>query len=237
MSSQLNSRGTTTWEPQKNHWWYEAIIDWMIANPQGTLMECAAALQVHKQTITLIQASDVFQERYAEARQRLREKTHERIMERLGTIATKGLEIIEKRLDGEKVVPKSSLQTISDVTQKSLSALGYGQQKGGGVTIINQNQQVEVGASKQAVEEARKQIRRQQDGRRRLEIDVDVLDVQEVEGEKGQLDLFGQMVTEREETEGVTFAGRRIPRPEPVLESDPLANLYSDLEELQNDNE
>lgn len=142
--------------------WYEPLIDWMLANPDKKAYEAAAVFKKSVNYIYTVMASDVFKERYAERRAQITAELNDQILNRTARVAIKGLEIIENRLERQDV-SKIKLETLSDVTNSALQRLGYGMPRGTSVVVNNTNGTVvETGASRSAVEEARKEIRSNQ---------------------------------------------------------------------------
>lgn len=150
-------------KPARFHWWYESAIDWMLANPQGTLRECAKAMGCSENWFYTVAASDAFKARYEERRRELTNALNDSIANRLGRVAEKGLKIIETRLDSQETA-KLPTSLVVDMTDRVLSRMGWGVTGGGSNVTVNVQQNngqlVQEAASRQAIEEARAFIRR-----------------------------------------------------------------------------
>lgn len=114
----------TAWKPQKAMYWYDSIIDWIFANPGGSIKECAAALDRNPVTIGLIVRSDLFKARYAQRRAAFTEELDTRLIGKLAKVAETGLglmlDVMEKKRD---TIP---LPLLNDITKTAMDRLGYG---------------------------------------------------------------------------------------------------------------
>lgn len=143
-------------EPRQWAWWYDAIIDRMLANPTITKKELAEELGVSPQWVGAVTNSDMFKQKYDERRKRLGEALDQRIGDQLTQVASKSLELVYERLeqDSQKRIKFSDLKDLSDM---SLNRLGYGPSAQGNGQV---NVQVNVGgASREALQQAREGIR------------------------------------------------------------------------------
>lgn len=153
-------------EKQRWRWWYEAISDWMIANPGGKLGDCALALNKAQSTISMIVNSQLFKDYHAQRRQAFREQHDEAIVAKTTKVAELGLDLILERMTTKRdAIP---LGVVKDLTDSALSRLGYGTPKAGvpmpgGTTIINGGNVVQVSA--QDLAEARALVRSQEQQR------------------------------------------------------------------------
>jgi hypothetical protein len=138
-------------------WWYWALIDEMIANPELTKKELAARFKVSEVCIHLITTSDVFNAYLAERRAGNSKMLDEAIRLKLGKVADKTLEMIERVI--EKKQDSIPLDQLTSLADKTLERLGYGV-KGSGVTVNSSGPtQVVVPVSLQDLEAARRALR------------------------------------------------------------------------------
>lgn len=145
------------WQPQKMIWWYWALIDSMIANPEMTKKELAAQFKVSEVCIHLITTSDVFNAYLAERRAGNSKMLDEAIKLKLTKVADKTLEMIGKVLEKKQdAIPLSELTSLAD---KTLERLGYGVKGSGVVVNTTGNTQVVVPVSIQDLEAARRALR------------------------------------------------------------------------------
>lgn len=112
------------YEPRKIQWWWEAIIDTMLAHPEEDKREIAARLRVTPQTIYNITGTDMFQLRFSERREALNKTITEQIGVLTGKVAIRALETMYEKLSVEQR-DKVPLKALADITDKTLSHLGY----------------------------------------------------------------------------------------------------------------
>ena len=113
----------TTVEPQKVHWWYESIVDWMLANPQKTKKECAEFFNVSNVWLYTLMQSETFKAVYAKRRAEHNGLVSSSIIEKLGALTDVAAEklltrVIEK---GDDMTPG----LLKDITEMGLEKLGY----------------------------------------------------------------------------------------------------------------
>lgn len=123
--------------PKKWNWWYDRIIDWMIANPDKLLGECAHEMNVSQSWLSVITNSDMFQDAF-----KARSKEHSDVAligvrEKAFAAADMALDALNKRLETQApVLPVSTLLEITDVTMKRF---GYAADKTAPSPITNNN--------------------------------------------------------------------------------------------------
>jgi len=145
------------WQPQKMVWWYWAIIDEMIANPECTKKELAARFKVSEVCIHLITTSDVFNAYLSERRAGNSKMLDEAIRLKLQQTADRVLATIQTVIEKKKdAIPLDQLTSLAD---KTLERLGYGVRNAGMVVNATGNTQVVVPVSIQDLEAARKALR------------------------------------------------------------------------------
>lgn len=114
----------SAWQPQKFRYWYDGIIDELLANPQQTQKEIAAKLGKSPVTIGMIMNSDLFRMRYEQRRGEQSKKLTDAINGKLASVALKALDLTEQKLELQQTAPP--LDTLVDVADKALQRLGYG---------------------------------------------------------------------------------------------------------------
>lgn len=146
---------------KKYAYWYDNIIEWMLANPQGSLKDCAAALGRTPQTLYLVTNSDVFKLRYEQRRKEHFEGLSQGILLRTARVAEKSLALLEERL--EKNPEKITTSQILDTANSTLERLGYGAPAPAQTNIsVHSNPQVAVTVSADILSEARDRMRQVQ---------------------------------------------------------------------------
>jgi hypothetical protein len=148
------SKANYAWKPQKFRFWYDAIIDWMIANPGGTHKDCAEALDRSPGTINMIVASDMFKARWAERRGELNTMYSEAIMLKTGKVAVQALDALSDRLEqNPRGIPAG---VVADIAKQSMEALGFGAPK---VGQPMPTQEVHVHVGSDVLAQARERLR------------------------------------------------------------------------------
>lgn len=123
------SRANYKWKPKAFRFWYDNVIDWMLANPDGNLKQCAEAVGRHPQTIRMIVASDMFKARWAERRGELNGMYNDAILMKTSRVAIQALDALSDRLESNpRGIPAA---TVADIASKSMEALGFGAPKAG----------------------------------------------------------------------------------------------------------
>lgn len=114
-------------------WWYERVADWLIANPDKTLKECAIAFSCHVNTIYNIKASDSFK-LYFEARSKgVSFEVDSSMISGLTELPTKLAALADQALDlaaekMEKHGAEMGVQSVVAIADLALKKLGYGTQ-------------------------------------------------------------------------------------------------------------
>lgn len=114
---------TTSWQPAKLQFWYDGIIDIMIAQPGVKLVEIARQLNKTPVTIGLITRSDMFKLRYEERRKSLAAEMDARITSKLGKVAEAGLDLTLEMLETKR--GGIGVQNLKEITLGALDRLGY----------------------------------------------------------------------------------------------------------------
>lgn len=153
------------WQPQRMVWWYWAVIDEMVANPQVSKKDLATRFGVSYVCIQLVTTSDIFQHHYSE---RVKEKARgldTAINERLTKVALGALEHLGSALEKKRdTIPIKDLAAIAEM---SLQKLGYGVQTAAGITVNNNLGSTTVVApvSRSDLEAARANLRAVEQGK------------------------------------------------------------------------
>ncbi|MGH7473059.1 MAG: hypothetical protein ACREJW_03885 [Candidatus Methylomirabilales bacterium] len=142
--------------PKKFNWWYDAIIDWMLANPDKALVDCARDLGRHVEYVRIIVRSDLFQTKYQERRAELNARMNLAIIDRASRVGVRAMDImIERMEDTPERIPLDALVSMAD---KTLHHLGYGQPRAApGIQATQVNVNLSVG--REVLEEARRKMR------------------------------------------------------------------------------
>jgi hypothetical protein len=145
-------------------WWYSAIADELIANPDLSVAEIAKKLNRHPNTIGQIMKSDMFVEYYSRRKQAFHALHDHRIRSRMTDVATEGLDAILTTLKQKK--DQIPLRQLESITTSVLDRLGYGTQTAAPSVVVNQtvdNRQQSVvlpsGVTASDLEEARMALR------------------------------------------------------------------------------
>lgn len=109
---------------QRFRFWYDAIIDWMLMNPDKNLRDCAKALGRGEGTIYSITSSDIFKARLAQRRQDYNDQLAQGIGDAASGVALAALTEIRKRINENAA--KIPTVVLNDIANKSLERLGYG---------------------------------------------------------------------------------------------------------------
>lgn len=108
-------------ELQKLNFRHLGILDWLVANPQGSLTDCARALDYSLPWVSTVVNSDLFQAEFVKRRRGMELVQNNRIANRLSAVAEKGLKQMEDTLATGMAPPKA----VHDYTSAALKALGY----------------------------------------------------------------------------------------------------------------
>lgn len=144
-------------------WWYDGIIDWMIANPGAKLYECAEHFQKAQSTISLIVNSDAFKMRLAERRKEFEAVHDAAIIGKTTEVALRALDVMLDQLDKKR--DKIPLKDANEIANTALKRLGYGEKPGTTVNIGQGAGATVVQVSRETLEASRRQIRQVQDQR------------------------------------------------------------------------
>jgi hypothetical protein len=140
-------------------WWYPAIADWMIRNPGGTIKDCAAELNRHPNTISMIAGTDMFREYMAQRREEWRQHHDFALISKVTKVAEAGLDVLLEKLEKKK--DQIPMQLVTEVAMSALDRLGYGPRREPAVAVnVQQNDnRVVVAVDANALAEAREAMR------------------------------------------------------------------------------
>lgn len=132
---------------------HEAILRWMLCNPDKKLADCARELNYTQAWLSIIIHSDMFQSRLRSMQERFNDETLISLREKLNGIAHASLDKL-----ADNIELSDDPKFLLDVTERTLSRLGYGTQKGTTVNLINntQNNVVMSPVSPDVLQEARR---------------------------------------------------------------------------------
>lgn len=153
--------GSTLWQPTKMMFWYDHIIDDMLAHPDASDgKDIAARLGRSPVTINLVIRSDLFKARYQQRRQAFNEDLNNRIQGKLLKVADAALDHTLTALETKRdAVP---LPILTDIADKALTRLGYGVKPAGPSVQVNVQQnggpQVVAPVSADALRAARQNL-------------------------------------------------------------------------------
>lgn len=126
---------------------YEAIIDYMLANPQMTRQEIAETLGYTQAWFSTLTHSDAFLARYEERRLEFAGELKEKTARKIYDVANAAAERVLERLEGDECPGNFALDAMTG----SLRSLGFGAPTGrGGVQV---NTQVNVPQSAYTAED------------------------------------------------------------------------------------
>src|SRR5690349_4593533 len=110
-------------EPQKVHWWYESIVDWMLQNPHKTKKECADFFNVSQVWLYTLLQSETFKALYSQRRAAHNGLVSATIIEKMNALTDVAAEKLLTRVieTGDSMTPA----LLKDITEMGLEKLGY----------------------------------------------------------------------------------------------------------------
>lgn len=153
-------------------WWYDAIADWMIANPDGKLYDCAKELNRGAATISSIINTDMFKAHLAARKAAWTEKHDDALLARTRRLANLGLDILADHLEKKRdAVP---MKQLTEVTMSALDRLGYSPAKAPVTNVqVNSSGATQVNfpsVTPLQLEEARAALRKAEEKKRDADI-------------------------------------------------------------------
>lgn len=114
---------------------HDAIIDWLITNPDKDYGDCAIKFGYTRAWLSTIVNSDAFKAEYTRRRNELNSRLADGIMTKAAENALKALDRIGDILDDEETDPR----LIVDAGDKLLHRLGYAPSRGVSVNLQQNN--------------------------------------------------------------------------------------------------
>lgn len=114
-----------TVHPQKENWWYASVVDWMLANPDKTKRDCAAAFNVTPQWIYVLSQSDVFKTLLAARRREHNQMVSGTIVEKLEGFTEMVLDTMTEKWVAADIANAITMGFAKDTLDMTLSKLGY----------------------------------------------------------------------------------------------------------------
>lgn len=99
---------------------HEAILDWLLANPEADYGDCAQFFGISVSWMSIVVRSDLFQAELRRRRAAMEELQHHRTADRLHGILNKSLDATERALDSGTADGKF----VTSTTELALKALG-----------------------------------------------------------------------------------------------------------------
>ncbi|NIS77767.1 MAG: hypothetical protein GTO00_09175 [Deltaproteobacteria bacterium] len=148
-------------------WWHEAIVDWMLENPDGKLGECAAHFGRTQGWISVIINSDAFKELLEQRKLLHAHMISLTLTEKLEGIAHQSLDALEESLEAHKDGGTMSVGCARDTAEMALKALGYTARSKGALNVnVSPGGNVNIStASPEVLAEARRKMKEMQDAR------------------------------------------------------------------------
>lgn len=114
-------------QPKNWNWWYDRLIDWMIANPSGTMKEASQFFKTSESWLSVIKNSDMFIDRFKIRSKEASDGCLTGIKEKSMAAAEQALDALNRRLETQAdVLPITTLLEVTDITMKRF---GYGADK------------------------------------------------------------------------------------------------------------
>lgn len=100
---------------------HQAIADWLLANPERNLGECAQEMNISQSWLSIVIHSSVFKEYFSKRRTVHEETLRDRIVGAQLEVTLKALEKLSKSMDAEEIDGRFVL----DVAEKTAARLGF----------------------------------------------------------------------------------------------------------------
>lgn len=151
------------------NWWYDSIIDRMIAHPDWSKKQIAEDLGKHPNTVYQICDTDLFKDYYAKRLADFRANHDFSIINKTTKVAEVSLDILLEGLQTKRTaVP---IGVVNEIATSALERLGYGTQQAPLVQVNQDNRSVSVAVNTSTLEEARMAIRQVEEMKRRGSIE------------------------------------------------------------------
>ncbi len=113
---------------------HDAIAEWLIANPEKSMAECASTFGVTRPWLSSVVHSDIFQTYYRKLRDGYVDDRIMPMRDKLQGLAVAAIERISDKL--EEI---NDTRLLKDIADMSLKNLGFGAPKVGAAVQINNN--------------------------------------------------------------------------------------------------
>jgi hypothetical protein len=145
---------------QKVNWWHEAIIDWMLENPNSQLGVCAEHFQKTQGWISVIIHSAAFIDLLEQRKMLHSHMVSMTLTEKLEGIAHQSAESLEKAMRFQEEKNLMSVGCARDTLEMSLKALGYSARSPGAINITATDATIQFGtATPEALARAREKMK------------------------------------------------------------------------------
>ena len=112
--------------PRASLYHYDAIIDFLLANPGANHQAIAAHIGRGAVWVSMVLKSDAFTEHYKKRREVLNAAILDAVQQDLAKVASAGARALAKRINENPLGP--SIDQLTTVTDKAAARLGFGQQ-------------------------------------------------------------------------------------------------------------
>jgi DNA phosphorothioation-dependent restriction protein DptG len=142
-----------TIEPAKVNWWYESVVDWMLAHPDKTKKDCAEFFNVTPQWIYVLTQSDVFKALLAKRRESHNAMVSGTVIEKVEALAELSLDVLTEEFAKSHQSGTMTMTFARDTADMALTKMGYTGKDSGAKTAPVQVNFFQ--ATPQVLEEAR----------------------------------------------------------------------------------
>ena len=122
---------------------HEAISDYLIANPEARGGDVAEFFKVSESWLSIIKNSDAFKQFHSAKRKEHFDNVSADVVAKLTATAEMSLDEINFRLEAGNR-EKLTLRDLGETAKIALGGLGFGRDRGGGSTTINDNRTLVV---------------------------------------------------------------------------------------------
>lgn len=150
---------------KKVNWWHEAIIDWMLENPDKKLSACAEYFDKSVSWISVIIHSAAFEDILTQRKMMHAHMVSLTLTEKLEGVAHTSVDLLEEQLAKAVEEETMSIGCARDTTEMAFKMLGYNPRNAGMKIQMGAGSQVNVGqATPEALARARGALENQQKG-------------------------------------------------------------------------
>jgi len=141
---------------KKFRFWYDSIIDLLLGEPEINQNEIAKRLGRAASTISIVMSTDLFKARYEQRRAEQNKALNEALNTRLAKTTIRALDLMQEKLDTRQVM--IPLLELSEMADKNLNRLGFGQKQSGPSVVIQNNAQVVAPVSAEQLAASRQKL-------------------------------------------------------------------------------